>query len=90
MVTKLQAADIVTGSGEMMVMAYGQEPLVVTRLLKGEPLGTLFLPNSRISGRKRWIAYSRPPKGRLFVDNGARDALVRGGQKPTPCGCPTR
>ena len=25
-----------------MVMAHGQEPLVVTRLLKGELLGTLF------------------------------------------------
>ena len=86
MVTKLRAAEIVTSSGEMMVMAHGQEPLVVTRLLKGELLGTLFLPQSRISGRKRWIAYSRPPKGRLFVDNGARDALVQGGKSLLPAG----
>ena len=86
MVTKLRAADIVTGSGEMMVLADGREPLVVTRLLKGESLGTLFLPQSRISGRKRWIAYSRPPKGRLIVDNGARDALVQGGRSLLPAG----
>ena len=86
MVTKLRAAEIVTSSGEMMVMAHGQEPLVVTRLLKGELLGTLFLPQSRISGRKRWIAYSRPPKGRLIVDNGARDALVQGGKSLLPAG----
>ena len=86
MVTKLRAAEIVTNSGEMMVMAHGQEPLVVTRLLKGELLGTLFLPQSRISGRKRWIAYSRPPKGRLIVDNGARDALVQGGKSLLPAG----
>ncbi len=86
MVTKLRAADIVTGSGEMMVLAHGREPLVVTRLLKGERLGTLFLPQSRISGRKRWIAYSRPPKGRLIVDDGARDALVRGGRSLLPAG----
>ena len=86
MVTKLRAADIVTGSGEMMVLAHGREPLVVTRLLKGEPLGTLFLPQSRISGRKRWIAYSRPPKGRLIVDDGATDALVRGGRSLLPAG----
>lgn len=86
MVTKLRAAEIVTHSGEMMVMAHGQEPLVVTRLLKGELLGTLFLPQSRISGRKRWIAYSRPPKGRLIVDNGARDALVQGGKSLLPAG----
>ena len=86
MVTKLRAADIVTGSGEMMVIAHGQEPLVVTRLLKGELIGTLFLPNSRISGRKRWIAYSRPPKGRLFVDKGARNALVQRGKSLLPAG----
>ena len=86
MVTKLRAAEIVTSSGEMMVMAHGREPLVVTRLLKGELLGTLFLPQSRISGRKRWIAYSRPPKGRLIVDNGARNALVQGGKSLLPAG----
>ena len=86
MVTKLRAADIVTGSGEMMVLAHGREPLIVTKLLKGELLGTLFLPQSRISGRKRWIAYSRPPKGRLIVDDGARNALVQGGKSLLPAG----
>lgn len=86
MVTKLKAADIVTGSGEMMVLAHGQEPLVVTRLLKGEMIGTLFLPQERISGRKRWIAYSRPPKGRLILDDGARNALVQGGKSLLPAG----
>ncbi len=86
MVTKLKAADIVTGSGEMMVLAHGQEPLVVTRLLKGELLGTLFLSQERIPGRKRWIAYSRPPKGRLIVDDGARNALVQGGKSLLPAG----
>ena len=86
MITKLRAAEIVTASGEMMVIAYGREPLAITRILKGELLGTLFLPNTRISGRKRWIAYSRPPKGYLVVDNGARDALVQGGKSLLPAG----
>ena len=86
MITKLRAAEIVTSSGEMMVIAYGREPLVVTRLLKGELIGTLFLANARISGRKRWIAYSRPPKGYIVVDNGARDALIQGGKSLLPAG----
>ena len=86
MVTKLRAADIVTGSGEMMALAHGREPLVVTRLLRGERLGTLFLPQSRIPGRKRWIAYSRPPKGELIVDDGARNALVQDGKSLLPAG----
>ena len=86
MLTKLHAAEIVTGSGEMMVIACGREPLAITRILKGELLGTLFLPNSRISGRKRWIAYSRPPKGYLIVDNGARNALEQNGKSLLPAG----
>ena len=80
MVTKLRAAEIVTGSGEMMVLADGKEPDVVNRILSGENIGTLFLPQSPKSSRKRWIAYSRPPKGRLLVDNGARRALVDRGK----------
>ena len=80
MVTKLQAAEIVTGSGEMMVLADGKELDVVNRILGGENIGTLFLPQTPKSSRKRWIAYSRPPKGRLLVDNGARNALVDRGK----------
>ncbi len=86
MLTKLHAAEIVTSSGEMVAIAYGREPLVITRILKGELLGTLFLPNSRISGRKRWIAYSRPPQGTLVVDNGAHLALLQGGKSLLPAG----
>ncbi len=86
MVTKLRAAEIVTGSGEMMVLASGKEPEVVSRILDGESIGTLFLPQMRISSRKRWIAYSRPPKGRLLVDDGARRALTCRGKSLLPSG----
>ncbi len=86
MATKLHAAEIVTGSGEMMVLANGTEPQVVNRILAGEKIGTLFLPQERMSGRKRWIAYSRPPKGHLFVDGGARRALVHHGRSLLPSG----
>ncbi len=86
MSTKLRAAEIVTGSGEMMVLANGSEPQAVNRILAGEEIGTLFLPQKRMSARKRWIAYSRPPKGILFVDNGARDALIHRGKSLLPSG----
>jgi len=86
MVTKLRAAETVTASGEMVLIAYGREPMVVTRILSSELIGTLFLPNTRISGRKRWIAYSRPPQGYLVLDIGARNALVQGGKSLLPAG----
>ena len=86
MVTKLHAAEIVTGSGEMMVLANGSMPQVVNRILAGEDIGTLFLPQERMSARKRWIVYSRPPRGTLVVDNGAHDALVHRGKSLLPSG----
>ena len=86
MITKLRAAEIVTGSGEMMVLASGCEPQVVNRILAGEDIGTLFLPHGWMSGRKRWIAYSRPPKGFVFVDSGARDAVTCYGRSLLPSG----
>ncbi len=86
MSTKLRAAEIVTGSGEMMVLANGGEPQVVNRILAGEKIGTLFLPQERMSGRKRWIAYSRAPRGRVFMDNGARRAVAYHGRSLLPSG----
>ncbi len=86
MITKLRAAEIVTGSGEIMVLANGNQPAVVSRILAGEEIGTLFLPQQRISARKRWIAYSRLPRGTLYVDNGARDTLKQRGKSLLPSG----
>jgi glutamate 5-kinase len=86
MLTKLRAAEIVTEGGVMMVLANGEAPQVVSRILAGEKMGTLFLPQPRMSARKRWLAYSRPAQGRLFVDKGARNALVHGGKSLLPSG----
>lgn len=80
MVTKINAAEIVTGSGEYMVLANSSEENVVQRVLQGENLGTLFLPQrERMSSRRRWIAYSLPSTGALKVDKGAKHALLHNG-----------
>ena len=87
--TKLRAAEIVTGSGKMMVIADGSKPMIVSSLLAGESIGTLFLPAERtkpMSARQRWIAYSRPARGVLFVDDGAKSALLKGGKSLLPSG----
>ena len=59
---------------------------ILNRILDGEAVGTLFLPQKRISSRHRWIAYSRPPKGQVFVDEGAHHALLNHGGSLLPCG----
>jgi glutamate 5-kinase len=87
MVTKLRAAEIVTGAGEIMVIANGHKEGIITRVLEGHDEGTIFLPRSdKMSGRKRWIAYSLPCKGVIKVDAGARQALTERGKSLLPSG----
>jgi len=87
MITKLRAAEIATGAGEIMVIANGKKPGVITRVLEGYDEGTIFLPKTdKMSGRKRWIAYSLTCRGTIKVDAGARIALTERGKSLLPSG----
>ena len=78
MLTKLEAAEIVTHAGGIVVIANGNQPEVLERLFRGEPVGTLFLAASRMAGKRRWIAYAADVRGRVVVNDGARSALLGG------------
>jgi len=87
MSTKLQAAQKAMASGTPMVIASGREVQTLPRLLKGEPVGTIFLPKGdRLAARKRWLAFAVPPQGRLTVDAGAKRALTERGKSLLPSG----
>lgn len=87
MSTKLEAAQKVTSSGIPMVIASGREPGTLGRVLRGEPVGTYFVPRGdRLAARKRWIAFAAPPQGRLTVDAGAKSALTERGKSLLPSG----
>jgi len=80
MLTKLQAADLARRSGTKVVIAAGDEENVLTRLARGEKLGTHFSPlATTLEGRKRYIlAGGNALPGVLVVDAGARQALRKG------------
>jgi glutamate 5-kinase len=81
MQTKLEAARLVTDAGEVAVIAHGREPEVLGRLLRGEKLGTVFVPaNKKLDSRSRWIAMTARPLGTLVVDDGAARAVTDGGK----------
>ncbi|MET0851197.1 MAG: glutamate 5-kinase [Candidatus Rokuibacteriota bacterium] len=85
--TKLEAAAKTTTSGIPLVIASGEEPRVLQRLLRGEDLGTHFLPREdRLKARKRWIAFAVPLQGRLTVDAGAARALTERATSLLPSG----
>jgi len=87
MATKLQAAHKAATSGVPMVIADGRRPGVLAAILRGEPVGTYFVPKAdRLGARKRWIAFAVPVQGRLTVDAGAAHALGDRGRSLLPSG----
>jgi glutamate 5-kinase len=78
MVTKIEAAKIAVSGGTHMVIASGKvlHPLAA---LGPKGVGTWFIAHSDpVTARKRWIGGTLEPKGALFVDKGAAEALASG------------
>jgi glutamate 5-kinase len=87
MTSKVRAAHRAAVSGIPTVVASGRRPESVEAILRGEEVGTLFLPSrSRMQSRKRWLAFASLPRGGIVVDAGAREALVSGGKSLLPSG----
>ena len=77
MATKLEAAQIATQAGIRTVITDGKKPGNILKAVAGEPVGTQFAPHpSPNRGRKRWLATSIIPAGRIYVDSGAANALT--------------
>jgi glutamate 5-kinase len=89
MASKVGSARVVTRTGVPAIVAPGREPDVLTRVLGGADVGTLFVPPPRansLSARKHWIAYGAKPVGKLVVDDGAVRAMKEGGKSLLPAG----
>ena len=74
--TKIEAARIAARSGCATVIAGGKLPQIISRIFAGEEVGTLFLPQSGLPGKRRWIAFATTVKAAVVVNEGARRALV--------------
>lgn len=78
MVTKIEAAKLATASGVRVVIANGNEPDIILRLVAGEAIGTHFLPtSSKLESRRRWMLSGLSTRGKLVVDSGAVLALKK-------------
>jgi glutamate 5-kinase len=81
MVTKISAARIATAAGVRTVITEGRAPRNIEKILLGEAIGTHFEPQPEpTSARKRWIAYGLLPAGKLYLDEGAVEAISDGGK----------
>ncbi len=87
MKSKVLAARKVTAYGIPYVIAPGRKKGVVRDILAGKELGTLFLPAGKpMNSRKYWIAFTLKSRGKLFLDEGAKKAIVEKGKSLLPSG----
>jgi glutamate 5-kinase len=77
MASKVEAARRATLAGAHVVIAKASEPGVLSRVLAGEDIGTLFAAApEKLSARKYWIAYTLRPQGAVLLDEGACHAVI--------------
>lgn len=76
MATKVESAALCAAWGIPTVIAGGAVDDVITRVVAGERVGTLFVPsNRRTPSRKRWLAGTARSRGTITIDPGAARAL---------------
>jgi len=79
--TKIEAAKKASAAGIPMAIVSGHEEDSIIKLMERENIGTFFFAKAdRLSSRKHWIVHTLKPKGKIVVDDGARDALVNQGK----------
>ncbi|MFA7231311.1 MAG: glutamate 5-kinase [Victivallaceae bacterium] len=87
MISKLRAAQLVTTAGEYLWIADGRKDDILQRVMDGEDVGTLFVPQkNQMQSRKRWIKFFSKAAGTLTIDSGAVVALRDKGRSLLPSG----
>jgi glutamate 5-kinase len=78
MITKIEAGKIALSAGCNMVIAAGHGLHPFRRIEEGETCSWFLSAANPLQSRKRWIAGTLVPMGRLYIDQGAASALSRG------------
>ena len=86
MLSKLEAARLATGEGTSVVIANGEEPDILAKILAGDDVGTLVPTPDRRRARLRYIAVASPKFGVLVLNEGALRALEKGKASLLPVG----
>ena len=87
MLTKVRAARLAAKSGCPTLIASGDSDGVLSRLMAGELLGTLFVTDKdRMTAHQQWLAAHLQTAGRLVIDDGAVKAIKDNHRSLLPVG----
>lgn len=78
MAAKLDAVEIAMHSGGLVVIANGKTPRILEEIFRAAPVGTLFLPGSRMAGKRRWLAFATTVRGNVTINANAASAVRNG------------
>jgi len=85
--SKILAARKVTACGIPYIIARGKKKGILGEIFSGKDVGTLFIPMAEcLSSREYWIAFTLRSRGKLFIDDGARKAILENGKSLLPSG----
>jgi len=76
MAAKLDAAEIAMQAGGLVVIANGKTPGILQSIFRGDEVGTIFLPGSRMAGKRRWLAFAATVRGQATINAKAAEALL--------------
>lgn len=81
MKTKVLAAKAAAAFGVPSIIANGKDEKVLDKLFNYEDTGSFILPSKeKLNRRKHWIAYTLKPSGKIFLDEGAANAVAKNGK----------
>jgi glutamate 5-kinase len=81
MKTKIVAAKIAASSGVETIITNGTKLNLLQDIVLGNSAGTLILAAEKhLEAKKSWIAFSKKPKGTVFVDQKAMNFLLTKGK----------
>ena len=87
MATKLKAAKKAALSGVGTLIVNGRSRHILQQVFDGDDVGTYFLPaQSKLTAKKQWIAFSKKPRGKLLIDEGGQQAVIKRGKSLLPSG----
>ncbi len=78
--TKVEAATKAVKKGIPVIVAGGREENVLLRILSGERVGTLFLPEKKLRAKTYRILFLMKPEAKIFIDEGAEEAVIKKGK----------
>lgn len=77
--SKIRAAQLAARGGVPALISSGDTPRILSRVLSGEPIGTLFPATEGMPRRKAWLAFGTAPRGAVHINAGAATALLERG-----------